>query len=86
MEQLLVLIQPLVEAYLGDKGFFVQLVSIVGTLRLIIKPVMSLIEVYVAATPSKEDDLLPSKIMGSKLYKQISFVLDYLLSIKLPKK
>jgi len=68
-------------------GFLVQLVAIVGSARILIKPVMALLEVYVVITPSKKDDAWPSQIKESKIFKSVNFVFDWLLSLKLsPKK
>ena len=85
MEQLLAFFAPIIEAYGGQYGVLVQILSILGTLRLVIKPVMALIEVYVLITPSKDDDQLPQKIEASKAYKTIVFLLDWFASIKLKK-
>jgi hypothetical protein len=85
MEQVLELIKPLIEVYLGHLGFLVQLVAIVGSLRLAIKPLMSLIDVYVKSTPSPKDDGLVLEIEQSKFYKGLIFVLDYIFSIKIKK-
>lgn len=85
MEQILELLKPLIEVYAGKLGVAVQIISIVGTLRLAIKPIMSVVEAVVMITPSKSDDLLPEKIKQSKAYKTVVFVLDWFASIKLPK-
>ena len=85
MEQILELVRPLIEAYAGKLGGLVQIISIIGTLRLLIKPAMSLIEAVVLITPSKKDDKLPEEIRQSKAYKIVVFVLDWMASIKLPK-
>lgn len=85
MEELLAFLTPLVEAYGGKLGFLVQLVSIVGTLRLLVKPVMSIIDVAVNLTPSEKDDDLVSRIENNKVFKSILYVLDWFASIKLKK-
>lgn len=86
MEELLALLKPLIELYSGKLGFMVQVISIVGSLRLAIKPIMSVVSAVVLITPSKSDDLLPEKIMEHKAYKMFVYLVDYLASIKLPKK
>ena len=86
MEELLGLLKPLIELYAGKLGIAVQIISIVGSLRLLLKPIMSVVSTVVLITPSKSDDLLPEKIMEHKAYKMFVFVVDYLASIKLPKK
>jgi hypothetical protein len=85
MEQILELLKPLVEVYAGKLGIVVQIISIVGTLRLAVKPVMTLIETVVMITPSESDNNLPDEIRASKAYKMVVFVLDWFASIKLPK-
>jgi len=85
MEQLLLFLKPIVEAYSGNLGGALQIIAIIGSLRLVIKPIMGLIEAYVAITPSKSDDLLPAKIMDNKIYKAVVYLLDWFASLKLPK-
>lgn len=85
MEQLLMFLKPIVEAYSGQLGGAIQVLSIIGSLRLIIKPLMGLIEAYVLITPNKEDDLLPAKIKENKVYKSVVYLLDWFASLKLPK-
>lgn len=77
--------KPLIQLYAGDLGFFVQLVTLVGTFRLIDKPLMVLLHTIVAATPSKKDDEQLQKVLASPAYKAFRFFVDYLLSLKLPK-
>jgi len=86
MEEILNMLKPLVELYSGKLGFLVQVISIVGSLRIAIKPIMELITAVVLITPSKSDDILPAKIKESKGYKTFVFLVDYLASIKLSKK
>jgi hypothetical protein len=86
MEQILMFLKPMIEAYSGQLGGAIQVITIIGSLRLLIKPVMGLIEAYVLITPSKEDDLFPAKIKDNKIYKSIVYLLDWLASLKLPKK
>ena len=69
MEQFIELAKPVIEAYMGGNGKVLQLLSILGTVRLFIKPLMGLLEAYVKATPSIKDDKLPEKIKSHKIYK-----------------
>lgn len=85
MEQLLMFLKPIVEAYSGQLGGALQAIAIIGSLRLVVKPIMGLIEAYVLITPSKEDDLLPAKIKENKAYKSLVYLLDWFASLKLPK-
>jgi len=53
--------------------------------RLVFKPLFQIAEKYTQLTVSKEDDKTLHKIMNSKTYKMIVFILDLSLSVKLPK-
>lgn len=84
MEEFFELIKPLFVAYAGGYGVTVQVLSILGSLRAINKPVMAIITAYVQYTPSVEDDTLPQRIMANKYYRLFCFLLDWAASIKLP--
>jgi hypothetical protein len=64
----------------------VTIIVVVGSLRIILKPVMELAKAIVQLTPSKADDELPAKVEASKAYKSVLFVLDWFASIKPIKK
>ena len=85
MEQLLTFLQPLIEIYGGSQGWLVQAVTIIGSLRLFIKPIMSIIEAYVLFTPNKKDDEIYKKIEEGNTKKTIVYILDWLASIKFKK-
>lgn len=59
---------------------------VIGILRAVFKPLMTLLEKYVEATPNESDNELLQKILSSKVYAAIQYLLDYTASIKLPKK
>lgn len=61
------------------------IVSVIGVLRVIFKPLMMIIETIVAATPSKKDDEKFNKFKSSSTYAFIVKFLDFFASIKLPK-
>lgn len=63
-----------------------SVLMLMGVLRAVFKPLMSLLHAYVEATPSEKDNELLKKIMDSKAYSVIQYILDYTASIKLPKK
>ena len=86
MEQLSLIIGPLLSAYIGEYGWAVQIVSVIGTCRLFFKPIMAAIESSVAATESKNDDVVLGKVKGNSIYKGFVFLIDMLGSIKIPKK
>ena len=56
----------------------------IGALRIIAKPIMSGVRTLVKATPTPKDDELLGKVMGSKMYKMTAWAIDYVASIKLP--
>lgn len=61
----------------------IAILSAIGILRAINKPLFALARSFVAATESKSDDVVLDKIEQSKAYKGLCFVLDWLLSVKL---
>ena len=85
MDSLLGLLGPLVEAYAGKFGVVVQIITYIGTLRMIMKPIMSAINTVVLATPSKSDDEKLKKFEGSKGYKTALYILDWFASLKFKK-
>lgn len=87
MEQILLIIAPLISAYAGEFGWAVQIVSVIGTLRLFFKPVMSAIGSAVKETPSLSDDVILNKVTGNAFYKGFVFIIDLIGSVKIkPKK
>jgi hypothetical protein len=85
MEQLLMLLKPLIEMYAGELGILVQIISIVGTLRIFIKPLMSVLEAYVLFTPKESDNAKLEEFKNGKIYKGLVYVLDWFGSIKIKK-
>jgi len=73
---------PMLQGFVVKWPVLSVVILVVGTLRLCIKPVMELLKIYVAATPSVNDDALPSKVEGSKPYKFAMFLLDWIASLK----
>lgn len=86
MDEILALLQPLIVAYGGDLGIITQIVTVVGSLRLVNKPLFAALKAIVEFTYwTEKDNILLAKIESSKVYKGFVFVLDWLTSIKLPK-
>lgn len=79
------LVKPLIEMLAGNHGWIVQVIVLIGTLRLILKPILSAIEGVVAATPTQSDDAKWAAIKETKVYKTITYLLDWFASVKLPK-
>lgn len=62
------------------------LVAFMGMARVLIKPLMVFLDKVVETTPTPADDEFLRKMRESKIYKAIVFILDYVGSIKPPKK
>src|SRR3954466_849220 len=76
--------QPLLDGLIGKYGWITTVVLVIGSLRILFKPVMLAIESYVKQTPSESDDARLAKFEGGFIYKTIAFALDFGASIKLP--
>jgi hypothetical protein len=81
MEFILALIQQAMASY----PQIASVLFVIGALRVVVKPIMAVLEAYVLYTPSLDDDSKLAVLKESAVYKGIVFVLDYLASIKLPK-
>lgn len=57
--------------------------SIIAAFRVVVKPIFSAIQTYVANSPSKTDDEWLIKAESSKWYQALHWVVDLLFSIKL---
>ena len=79
-------LQPVIEAYLGQHGWAVQVLSIMATLRLLFKPTQAYLKEIILLTSSKRDDELLARFESSKTFRVISTMLDLFASIKLPSK
>lgn len=70
---------------LATKYPWVALVlTVVGGLRLLIKPVMSALKTRAAETIDTADDERLARAEGSWWFRMLAFLLDYTASIKLP--
>jgi hypothetical protein len=76
--------QPLFDGLAGKNGWLTTVVLVIGSLRLVFKPVMVAIENYVKQTPNPADDARIAKFEAGPVYKLVAFVLDFGASIKLP--
>jgi len=86
MESALAWLQPMLEGALGQYSWLLPVMTVVGALRLFVKPVMSMILAYVQLTPKKTDDAWFNQyVLEAKWYKVVSYILDWFGSIKLPK-
>lgn len=85
MEQLLSFLQPLLELYGGSQGWLVSAIAIIGSLRVFIKPIMSLLHTYVLFTPDEKDDKLYEELEKGNVMKTLTYLLDWFASIKFKK-
>ena len=77
-------LQPLFDGLLGKYGWLTTVILVIGSLRILFKPVMLAIENYVKQTPSASDDERLAKFEAGPIYKVVAFILDLGASIKLP--
>ena len=86
MEQVLEFLKPMLDMYQANlPSWLVGVFTIVGSLRIFLKPLMGLMEAYVSFSPSKADDKMPEKIKNNKIYKSVVYVIDWFSSIKFKK-
>lgn len=62
-----------------------HVIAVLVVCRLVFKPAFAILGKYVELTIEKDDDKKLHKIMESKWYKLAVFVVDMLVSVKLPK-
>lgn len=70
----------------GKYPLVVTIVSVIGVLRLIFKPVFTFLRAITDAIPGQADNKLVDDIEKSKVVEIIRFVLDLFASVKLPEK
>jgi len=61
-----------------------SVLSALYVLSAINKPLFTLLHKYVEATESSSDNELLNKVENSKVYKAISYLLDWVVRVKLP--
>ena len=85
MEALLEFLKPLVEVYGGKIGWLPQVITIIGSIKMFVRPVMDMVEAYVKFTPNKKDDLRFKEIKDGKIVKSILYFLDWCGLIRIKK-
>ncbi|PTX95755.1 hypothetical protein [Opitutus sp. ER46] len=73
---------PFIVSFASSHPWLVTVLTIIATMRLIFKPVMSVVQAYVKSTASQTDDAALAKVETSTAYKIAAWLLDYLGSIK----
>lgn len=71
-------------SFVKDTPVFSSLLMVVGFLRIAIKPLMTILQAYVKLTPYDHDDKWLQSVEQSKGYKVVLYLLDWLLSVKVP--
>lgn len=77
------LARPLVVRVVENHPWVASLLILIGSLRLICKPIMSLVRARISATPSTEDDAQLQRVMSSWWYQALAWTLDFVASIKI---
>ncbi len=75
------IVLALSQKYPGLMTFFVVL----GILRTVFKPLMSILQAVVKETPTLADDHALAKFMSSRAYLGLVWFVDYVSSVKLPR-
>jgi hypothetical protein len=70
--------------YAASHPWLVTILTLMGILRLCLKPLIGIIEVVVQNTASKNDDAALAKVESATWFKWVLWVLDWLGSIKAP--
>lgn len=73
---------PLIVDFAQSHAWLATLIAIVGTLRLVMKPIVTAVEIYVKNSPSTADDAFLEKAERSLLWKVFFWLLDWGASIK----
>jgi hypothetical protein len=85
--ELITFLQPVIEGLMGIYGGFAQaalvVIGLVGTMRIVFKPIMTAVEKIVSDTENKKDDEVLKKVKGHFLYRWFVFLMDFILSIKI---
>jgi hypothetical protein len=77
------LARPLVVQVVENHPWVASLLILIGSLRLLFKPIMSLVRSRIAATPTTEDDAQLQRVMSSWWYQALAWTLDFVASIKI---
>ena len=75
--------EELIVSLLASNPATAGVLSAIGILRLVNKPLMSLIRSVVAATKTKSDDEALAEIERSPAYIAVTYVLDWFTSVKI---
>ena len=79
------LLKSFIANYASKHEIVFTILSAIGMLRLLLKPLMVFLHKIVDITPSDKDNLILQKFEGSKWFKYVEFLVDYLFSLKIRK-
>lgn len=84
-------LQPLIDLLSGKFGWLSTVFAWMGAMRVAAKPISAVLQdgaaKFIASaieSESDDDDRLAASILGSRTYRLLAFVLDWVASIKLP--
>jgi hypothetical protein len=83
--KVLEMLKPFFEG-LGDVHWFAIVLMVIGGLRLVMKPALSIFYAYAAQSPSTSDDEWAKKLQESKILAAVLYVFDWFGSFKMPPK
>jgi hypothetical protein len=75
----------LIVGFAGQYPIIATLLMVIGALRVVFKPIFSVLRAYVEFTPNPADNLALDSVEGSKVYKGIVWFLDFFASVKISK-
>ncbi|MGN6642891.1 MAG: hypothetical protein ACTHKU_07815 [Verrucomicrobiota bacterium] len=73
---------PFIVSFVAKYTWLATVFMVIGVLRFFAKPLITLVEAYVKATPSTTDDAFLAKCEASVIYRWFWWGLDWLGSIK----
>lgn len=85
METVLNFLIPLIQTAAIKYPAITSAIAVIGVLRLIFKPIMSVLHAYTEATESKSDDERLVVFEKSKAFKAIIWLVDFFASYKIKK-
>lgn len=74
--------QPFIVTAAQKWSWLITVLAAVGALRLVFKPIMSGVELYVKSTPQASDDEALARVQHSAAFRAFAWLVDYLGSIK----
>ena len=74
--------QDIIITYLSQYPTTAAALSIIGVLRVIMKPLFSLLKLAAKETKTKRDDQFLEKIEHSESYRMLCYILDWFGSVK----